>query len=164
MEDHQLLADYARTGSEAAFSLLVKRHVGFVHAVARRQLNDDALAADVAQAVFLLLARKAGSFGSRSVLVGWLFRTTRFVASRALRAEIRRQRREQQAVSMQELHSSDPHWNRLSPELDEAVARLGETDRNALLLRFAEGRNHREVGAALGLSEEAAKKRVNRAL
>ena len=164
MEDHKLLADYARTGSEAAFSLLVKRHVGFVHAVARRQLNDDALAADVAQAVFLLLSRKAGSFGSRSVLVGWLFRTTRFVASRALRAEMRRQRREQEAVAMQQLHSPDPHWNRFSPELDEAVARLGETDRNALLLRFAEGRNHREVGAILGLSEEAAKKRVNRAL
>lgn len=65
---------------------------------------------------------------------------------------------------MQDLHAPDPHWNRLAPELDEALARLGETDRNALLLRFAEGRNHREVGVALGLSEEAAKKRVNRAV
>lgn len=164
MEDHQLLADYARTGSEAAFAQLVERHLGLVHAAARRQVNDDALAADIAQAVFLLLARKAGSFGPKSVLAGWLFRTTRFVAARTQRAEFRRQRREQEAVAMQDLHATDAHWNRLAPELDAALARLGETDRNALLLRFAEGRNHREVGAALGLSEEAAKKRVNRAV
>ncbi len=164
MEDHQLLADYARTGSEAAFAQLVERHLGLVHAAARRQVNDDALAADVAQAVFLLLARKAGSFGPKSVLAGWLFRTTRFVAARTQRAEFRRQRREQEAVAMNELHAPDPDWNRLAPELDEALARLVETDRNALLLRVAEGRNHREVGAALGLSEEAAKKRVNRAV
>jgi RNA polymerase sigma factor (sigma-70 family) len=164
MEDHQLLADYARTGSEAAFAQLVKRHLGLVHAAARRQVPDDALAADVVQAVFLLLARKAGTFGPKSVLAGWLFRTTRFVATRALRAEVRRQRREQEAVAMQELHAPDPHWNRLAPELDEALAGLAEADRNALLLRFAEGRNHREVGVALGLTEEAAKKRVNRAL
>lgn len=164
MDDWQLLDTYARTGSEAAFAQLVERHLGLVHAAARRQVNNDALAADVAQAVFLLLARKAGSFGPKSVLAGWLFRTTRFVATRALRAEIRRQRREQEAVAMQHLHTTDSPWNRLAPELDEALAHLGETDRNALLLRFAEGRNHREVGAALGLSEEAAKKRVNRAL
>ncbi len=164
MEDHQLLADYARTGSEAAFAQLVERHLGLVHAAARRQVLDDALAADVAQAVFLLLARKAGTFGPKSVLAGWLFRTTRFVATRALRAEVRRQRREQEAVAMQQLQATDPHWNRLAPELDEALARLGEADRNALLLRFAEGRNHREVGVALGLTEETAKKRVNRAL
>lgn len=164
MEDHQLLADYARTGSEAAFAQLVGRHLGLVHAAARRQVQDDALAADVAQAVFLLLARKAGTFGPKSVLAGWLFRTTRFVAARAQRAEGRRQRREQEALAMQELHAPDPHWNRLAPELDEALAGLAEADRNALLLRFAEGRNHREVGVALGLTEEAAKKRVNRAL
>jgi RNA polymerase sigma factor (sigma-70 family) len=164
MEDRQLLADYARTGSEAAFAQLVERHLGLVHTAARRQVQDDALAADVAQAVFLLLARKAGSLGGNIVLSGWLFRTTRFVAARAQRAEGRRQRREQEALAMQELHTPDPHWNRLAPELDEALAGLAEADRNALLLRFAEGRNHREVGVALGLTEEAAKKRVNRAL
>ncbi len=164
MEDRQLLADYARTGSEAAFAQLVERHLGLVHTAARRQVQDDALAADVAQAVFLLLARKAGSLGGNIVLSGWLFRTTRFVAARAQRAEFRRQRREQEAIAMQEIHAPDPHWNRLAPELDEALAGLAETDRNALLLRFAEGRNHREVGVALGLTEEAAKKRVNRAL
>ncbi|MBN8246283.1 MAG: sigma-70 family RNA polymerase sigma factor [Verrucomicrobia bacterium] len=164
MEDWKLLDAYAREGSEAAFSTLVERHLGLVHAAARRQVRDDALAADVAQAVFLLLARKAGSLGRRGVLSAWLFQTTRFVASRALRSEIRRQRREQEAFAMQDLHASDPHWNRLAPELDEALARLAAADRSALLLRFAEGRNHREVGDALGLSEEAAKKRVARAL
>jgi len=164
MEDWQLLEDYARTGSEAAFAQLVDRYLGLVHTAARRQLQDDALAADVAQAVFLLLARKAGSFGRQVVLSGWLFRTTRFVAARAQRTEIRRQRREQEALAMQELNTPNSHWNCLSPDIDEAIAGLSEPDRNALLLRFAEGRNHREVGIALGLNEEAAKKRVNRAL
>ena len=164
MEDWQLLDTYARTGSEAAFAQLVERHLGLVHAAARRQVNDDALAADVAQAVFLLLARKAGSMGRKVVLAGWLFRTTRFVAARALRAELRLKRREQEAVAMQELHAPDPTWNQLAPELDEALAGLSESDRNALLLRYTEGRNHREVGKVLGITEEAAKKRVNRAL
>lgn len=164
MDDWQLLDAYARDGSEAAFSRLVDRHLGLVHAAARRQVRDDALAADVAQAVFLLLARKAGSLGRRGLLLGWLFQTTRFVAARALRADARRQRREQEAASMQELHTPDPRWDQLAPEVDEALSRLGAADRNALLLRFGEGRNHREVANALGLTEEAARKRVNRAI
>jgi RNA polymerase sigma factor (sigma-70 family) len=164
MKDWQLLEEYIRTGSETAFAQLVERYLGLVHTAARRQLQDDALADDVAQAVFLLLARKADSLGHQVVLSGWLFRTTRFVAARAQRAEIRRQRREQEAHAMQELHADNPHWSRLVPELDDAIASLSEPDRNVVLLRFAEGRNHREIGTALGLTETAARQRVSRAL
>lgn len=163
MEDWKLLEEYA-AGSEDAFAELVKRHVGLVHAAARRQVTDPGLADDIAQAVFLLLARKAGSLPRQVILPGWLFNTTRLVALRAIRTETRRQHREQEALAMQPTQPEDETWNHLAPGLDEALARLPEADREALLLRFTEGRNHREVGTALGIGEDAAKKRVHRAL
>ncbi|HXJ72608.1 MAG TPA: sigma factor, partial [Candidatus Dormibacteraeota bacterium] len=95
MDDRQLLEDYLTSKSEAAFRTLVERHVGLVHGAAQRHVNNSALAEEITQAVFILLARKAPTLPLAVTIVGWLFRTTRFVASRALRAEIRRQRREQ---------------------------------------------------------------------
>src|SRR5688572_13932063 len=94
MNDWELIQAYNRDGSESAFETLVKRHVDFVYCAALRQVRDPSLAEDVSQAVFLLLARKARGFGSGTVLVSWLFRSTQFVAARALRSELRRQRRE----------------------------------------------------------------------
>ncbi len=164
MDDCQLLQDYTERGSELAFRTLVNRHLSFVYSAALRQVNDPQLAEEVSQAVFILLARKAGSFRRSVVLTGWLFRTTRFVATRALRSEQRRQRREQEAFEMQQLTTPDDNWRRIAPVLDEAVARLGETERNAVLLRFFTDKSHRETAAALGISEDAAKKRVTRAL
>lgn len=164
MDDWQLLQDYAERGSEAAFGALVSRHVNRVYSAALRQVNDPHQAEDVTQAVFILLARKARRLSRRGVLGGWLFRTTRFVASEARRGDRRRHRREQEAFAMEQLSTPDQTWTRLGPALDEALAQLSETDRNALLLRFFEERDHRQVGAALGLSEDAAKKRVRRAL
>src|SRR5882724_11949692 len=160
MNDWKLLRDYAERGSESSFHVLLTRHLGLVYSAALRQVKDSALAEDVCQAVFTLLARKAASLREETILSGWLFRTTRFVAGRALRTEARRQRRERDAVAMQQLSLPDDAWRRIAPDLDEALARLGETDRNAVLLRFFEGENHRQVGVALGISEEAAKKRV----
>jgi RNA polymerase sigma factor (sigma-70 family) len=164
MEDSDLLAEYARTGSEAAFRTLVERHLNLVHGSALRQLSEPHLAEEVTQAVFILLARKAQTLGRKTVLVGWLFRTTRFVASHARRTEHRRRRREQEAFEMQNMASTKGEWERIAPVLDEALEKLGKHERNAVLLRFVEGHNHREVGAALGLTEEAARKRVDRAL
>ena len=164
MEDSQLLAEYVRAGSEAAFRTLVERHLNLVHGSALRQLSEPHLAEEVTQAVFILLARKAGSLGHKTVLAGWLFRTTRFVAARVRRTEYRRLRREQEAFEMHQIASSPDSWDRIAPVLDEALEKLGASERDAVLLRFIEGRNHREVGAALGLSEEAARKRIDRAL
>ena len=94
MDDWQLIESYTREKSEAAFKVLVERHTGLVYASARRQVGDAQLAEDIAQAVFILLACKAGTLGRGTVLSGWLFQTTQFVAARAMRSEQRRLRRE----------------------------------------------------------------------
>ncbi len=167
MSDWELLQTYAKNRSDAAFAELVQRHLNWVYSAALRQVRDPHLAEDVTQAVFVLLARKAGNLRPGTILSGWLFRTTRFVASRALRTEYRRQTREQAAVTMSPTNSSDEHenlWSQLTPHLDKAVASLSETDRTAILLRFYEKKPLREVGERLGVSEEAAKKRVTRAI
>ena len=167
MSDWELLQAYAKDHSETAFAELVQRHLNWVYSTALRQVRDAHLAEDVAQAVFVLLARKAGSLRPGTILSGWLFRTTRFVASRALRTEYRRKAREQTAVTMSSTISSDDNeilWNQLTPHLDQAVAALSQADRSAILLRFYEKKPLREVGEHLGLTEEAAKKRVSRAI
>ena len=164
MEDWQLLQEYAQRNSEPAFRNLVSRYVNLVHSAALRQVQDAQLAEEVTQAVFILLARKAAGFRSGMVLPGWLFRTTRFVASRAVRTEQRRQRREQEALAMQQLNTPNDTWKQISPLLDEALERLGESDRNAVLLRYFNDKTNRQAATELGISEEAAKKRVARAV
>jgi RNA polymerase sigma factor (sigma-70 family) len=164
MDDWPLIESYARESSEPAFRSLVERHAGLVYASALRQVREPQLAEEVAQAVFILLARKAGSLRRGTVLSGWLFQTTRFVAARALRSEQRRQRREQEAYDMQQLTCSDGTWQGVAPLIDEAIEGLARTDRDAILLRYVEGRSLGEVSEALGITEEAAKKRVARAV
>jgi RNA polymerase sigma factor (sigma-70 family) len=164
MDDWQLIESYAREKSEAAFQALVERYAGLVHASALRQVRDPQLAEDITQAVFILLARKAGGLRRSTVLSGWLFQTTRFVAARAVRSEQRRARREQEAFEMQQLTAADEAWRRMTPVIDEALNQLSGADRDAILLRYFEGRSLREVSTSLGVSEEAAKKRVARAM
>ncbi len=168
MDDRELLEAYARNRSESAFGELVGRHLPWVYSVALRHVGSASLAEDVAQSVFILLAKKAGSLRSGTILAGWLFRTTRFVANRALRAEQRRKCREQTAAVMKSSTTvpddTELYWERVAPHLDQAVAALSETDRAAILLRFYEKKPLLEVGRKLGLSEEAAKKRVSRAI
>jgi uncharacterized protein (TIGR03435 family) len=165
MDDWEHIQNYVTRNSEADFRELVTRHAGLVHSAALRQVNDPQLAEEVTQAVFILLAQKASTLPREVVLPGWLYRTTRFVAARALRTEHRRQQREQEAFQMQQTSpTSDDAWRHIAPLLDEAMARLSETDRNAMVLRYFQDQSLRNVGAALGISEEAAKKRVTRAL
>ena len=167
MDDWELLQAFAKNRSETAFAELVQRHLNWVYSTARRQTRDPHLAEDIAQAVFVLLARKAGKLRHGTVLSGWLFRTTRYVASCAMRTEYRRKAREQAAVAISSTTSFNENealWNQLTPHLDQAVAALSELDRTAILLRFYEKKPLREVGVHLGLSEEAAKKRVSRAI
>jgi len=165
MRDSELLQQYVESGSDAAFAELVGRYVDFVYSTARRRIADTHLAEEVAQGVFCLLARKAGSLTDRTTLAGWLYRTTCFTAARTLRTEMRRRYHEQEAANMnQDDTHVDALWQSLSPILDEGLGKLGETDRLALLLRFFQRKTMRDVGEALGVSEGAAKMRVSRAV
>jgi uncharacterized protein (TIGR03435 family) len=164
-DDIALLRQYAENGSETAFTTLVERHVNLVHSAALRRVGNAPAAEEITQAVFIILARKARGLSQSTVLTGWLYQTARLTAANLLRGEIRRQRREQEAFMQSTLNESDAAaWSQIAPILDDAMARLGERDRNALLLRFFENKDLRAVGAALGASEDAAKMRVNRAL
>ena len=165
-DDITLLREFAVSRSERAFETLVSRHVNLVHSAALRQLNDWHQAGEVAQVVFIILARKAESLGDKTVLSGWLYRTTRFVAMRALKSEMSRQRREQDAHMQTFIQNSetDEAWKQLTPILDEAMARLGGKERDALVLRYFENKSLKEVGAALEIEERAAQKRVARGL
>jgi RNA polymerase sigma factor (sigma-70 family) len=164
-DDMQLLREFVSRQSESAFATLVSRRTNLVYSAALRQTCDPQLAEEVTQVVFIILARKAASLGAKTVLTGWLYRTACYVSGSALKRERRRQHREQEAYMQSELDAkTDSSWQQMSPLLDEAMLRLGQTDRDALVLRFFEGRSLNEVGSALGASEDAAKKRVNRAL
>lgn len=167
MTDLELLEAWSSRRDESAFAELVRRHLDLVYASALRQVRDAALAKDIAQAVFLVLSRKAGSLGPGVILSGWLFRTTRFVAARAVRAEQRRVHHEHQATMQPPDTETAPlpeQWTAVEPHLDAALAALSESDRRAVLLRFLENQPLRQVGERLGVGEEAAKKRVSRAV
>lgn len=169
-DDGELVRTFARSGSEEAFAALVARHVNLVYSVALRQVRDPHQAEEITQTVFLILARKAGSLGPHTVVSAWLCRTARYVSARALTMQRRRQARELEAF-MQSPQTDPPpsdaaadDWKQIEPLLDAAMSRLSEADHNAVVLRFLEGRSFREVSGALGVSEAAAKMRVNRAL
>jgi RNA polymerase sigma factor (sigma-70 family) len=165
-DDMTLVREFAANNSEPAFATLVERHLGLVHSAALRQVGDDHLAGEITQAVFIILARKAASLGPKTVLAAWLYRTTRYAASDALKTRRRRAAREQEAYMQSTLNEpqADEAWTQLAPLLDDAMAELGETDRTALVLRYFENKTAREIAAALRMEENAAQKRVARAL
>jgi uncharacterized protein (TIGR03435 family) len=166
MDDMALLREYAGHDSEAAFETLVSRRIGFVYSAALRQVRDPHLTEEITQSVFILLAQKAGKISDKTILTGWLFKTTRFVALAQIRAEMKRARLEKEFQMQNEFQSdaTDEIWNQMSPLLDEALAALGETDRQAVLLSIFENKTLAEVGNHLGTGEDTARKRVARAL
>ena len=165
MADMELLRQYVLQNSEDAFAALVARHVNLVFSAALRKTGNADTAGDITQAVFIILARKAGRLGAGTVLSGWLYHTARLTTASYLRTQIRRAHREQEAY-MQSI-TDEPvtkAWQEIEPLLEDGMGRLGEKDRNAIVLRFFDGKSFQEIGAAVGSSENAAKKRVAHAL
>jgi RNA polymerase sigma factor (sigma-70 family) len=166
--DDTLLARYAENHDPQAWGELTRRHGGMVHAAALRQVGGDGhLAEDVTQAVFLLLARKAGSIADSRSAAGWLYSATRFAAKDALRARRRRVRHEQQAAALRpeaDMPNPDDRWSDIAPLLDAAMATLRQTDRQLVLLRYFEDHPLAEVSAMLGIRPNTAAKRLSRAI
>lgn len=166
LTDQRLLRDYSEGRSEAAFAELVRRHVDMVYSAALRIVRDAHLAEDVTQGVFVALACGAARLTDRPVLDGWLHRTTQNLAANAVRSEVRRRIHEQEVAAMNELLATEPDttWEHIAPHLDAALGELNDGERDALLLRYFQQKSAREIAQALGVSDEAAQKRVNRAV
>ena len=164
--DSELLRRYAESQSEEAFAELVSRHVNLVYSTALRRLNGDThQAQDATQSVFADMARKASALSRRASLTGWIYTSAHFAARDMVRKDGRRRKREETFMS-QPPHepAPDTDWENLRPILDDVMHQLKEADREAILLRYFENRPLAEVGAKLGLTENTARMRVERAL
>lgn len=168
LSDAELLQRYEDQRDENAFRVLVQRHLGLVYAAALRRTGGRAhLAEEICQKVFTDLARKAASLHHHPALTAWLHRSTRYAAVDAIRAEVRRQKLQETLATMPETQSAENTavaWGKLRPVLDEAMDQLKESDRSAMVLRYFEGLSFADIGARLGLSENAARMRAERAL
>lgn len=164
--DAQLLRAYAERRSDAAFAELVRRHIDLVHSAARRMVGDAHIAEDVTQATFLALAKNAAQLTERPVLAGWLHRTAQNIAAQTVRTDVRRRAREQEAAAMNEslAASPDADWEQIAPHLDAALGELTEPERDAVMLRYFQRQTARDMAQTLGISDEAAQKRVSRAV
>ena len=162
--DLELLARYTRHHAEDAFATLARRHVDLVYSAALRQVRSPQLAEEVAQTTFTKLARVAPQLAPDTILTAWLYQVTRREAIDVVRREARRQLREQIATELNTMNATTADWAHIEPILDEAMAELDDTDRAAVLLRYFENKSLREVGATLRISDDAAQKRVSRAV
>ena len=165
MADIQLLRQYVHRNSEEAFAALVARYLNLVYSAALRKTGNAHAAEEIAQAVFIILARKAARLRSGTVLSGWLYQTARLTAATYQRTEIRRANREQEAYMRSLSDEAESEiWPQIAPLLEDAMGKLSEKERNAIALRFFEGKTFQQIATAVGASENAAKKRVAHAL
>lgn len=165
--DNELLRRFTEDKSSTAFSELVQRHLGMVYATAVRKTYGNAtLAEDVTQQVFIDLSKKAKQILNHTSLASWLYRGASFAAAKAVRTEEREQAKVGGSAVLMNTEQTEnaTNWDALAPHLDDVMGDLPETDRQAVLLRYFESRSFREVGHELGVSEEAARKRVDRAV
>ena len=161
----QLLKQYAETGDQHAFASLVESHINIAYSAAMAALGSDDLAHDACQLTFLELAKKAGHLSPNIQLSGWIYTTARNFSRTIRRSEIRRLNREQRYADDMKTHQlNEPDWSRLSPEIHTALEKLKASDREAVILRFFQQKSLAEVGDALGISADAARMRLNRAL
>jgi len=165
-DDMDLIREYVEANSETAFAELVRRRVNLVYSVALRCTGNSHDAQDVAQTVFVILAKKAITLRHRTILTGWLYETTRLTSGQLLRTRARQQTRDQEAYMQSTLNNSETEglWRQLAPRLEQAMSRLSEDERTLIALRFFENRSVAEVSTALGIQEWAARKRSERAM
>lgn len=164
MTDSQLLHEHVRTGSREALEELIRRNLGLVYSSALRQVRDPHLAEDVTQAVFMVLMQRASSIRDGMALGGWLVSVTRYASVSAMRKQARRNRHEAAAAKPEAVGLTKEEWTAISPYLDAELNRLPTKDRDAVVLRFFQNRSFAEVGAEVGLTAEAARKRVERSV
>ena len=162
--DLQLLARYTGQHAEDAFAELVRRHLDLVFSAALRQVRSPQLAEEVAQSAFTDLAHQARRLAPDTILTAWLYQVTRRTAIDVVRREARRQHREQVACELNAMNTPAADWTHIEPLLDEAMQALEETDRTAVLLRYFENKSAREMAQTLGTTEDAAQRRVSRAV
>ena len=164
--DSLLLKAYVERRLEAAFNELVHRHVDLVYSAAIRMVRDPHLAEDVTQGAFIALARQAPELVERAALAGWLHRTAQNIAAQTVRTIERRRAREQEAFAMSEQISTLPDvwWEQIEPHLDAALGELTDADRDAVVLRYFHKKSAAEIATILGVSDDAAQKRVSRAV
>lgn len=164
MEDLRLLREYAQTRSEAAFARVVSRHIDMVYGVCLRQLRHSQDAEDATQAVFLHLAHKASQLRDGTIVAAWLHHVARMESAQSIRKATIRRRHEMAAASQAAGNRPPPPSGHHDHEIDRALRRLRTTERAAVLLRFFRGQSFQEIAAELRISEEAARKRVGRAV
>ncbi len=165
MDDAELLAKFVHERSRTAFEEIVRRYTDIVYSAALRQTRCADEAEEITQAVFVILTQKAGVISQNTLLVGWLLTTTRFAALNYRRAQIRRKYHERKAAvipSQTDQTPQDDPWKAVAPLLDAAMASLKTDQRNAVALRYFQGQPFAVVASRMGISEEAAKKRVTR--
>ena len=166
--DFSLLQRYVLDRSDEAFETLMTRHVNLVYSASLRLTNDPHLAEDVTQAVFIVLSKRASKLKESVVLPAWLLTVTKLTAANARRGKSNKSRIEQKAASMTTDNVHEPaaaaDWAQLSPLLDDALASLNETDRAAVVLRYFSQCSSPEIAKRLNISNDAAEKRVSRAL
>lgn len=164
-DDMELVRQFVTSQSESAFTALVSRYTNLIYSAAFRRVGNSQLAEEITQAVFTILAQKAYTLNKKTVLPGWLYQAACYVSGHAIKQELRRQRREQEAYMQALSNQAEPEvWSQITPLLEDAMMQLGQAERDALVLRFFEGHSLKEVGNALGTSEAATKMRVKRAL
>jgi RNA polymerase sigma factor (sigma-70 family) len=162
--DLDLIGEFIRDQSQDAFTALVQRHLGLVYCAALRQVGSSQLAEEVAQSVFIDLAQNAGRLKANTNLTAWLYKVTCRTAINVVRAETRRRAREQIASELKAMNATTAEWTHIEPLLDQAMHELADIDRAAVLLRYFENKSLREVGQMLGTTDDAAQKRISRAV
>jgi RNA polymerase sigma factor (sigma-70 family) len=162
MDDSLLIQEYARSRSDDAFKGVVDQYVGLVYSACVRQLKDRHLAEDATQAVFLLLSQKRGVL-SKPYLSGWLLTTARYACANIRRSEHRRARREQVAA-MNKSNETQTRGDEIEALLDEGLCHLKPADREAVAQHYLGEKPVDEVARKLGVSTEAARKRISRGL